>query len=162
MLGRQPAPGRRARPQVGGGRRPGGSGGGGQLAALQLSLHPGLLQLTMFVAPCRNEPFIIGVAGGTASGEVPAMPHILLRCTTPGCLVLVLLSWPLRAAAQTLPAAGKTTVCDQIIQRLHGGCWWGWRMRQHPGRPTHPSLSSPAAASVVPAAPVALLQTSAW
>lgn len=35
----------------------------------------------------RNEPFFIGVAGGTASG--------------------------------------KTTVCDQIMQRLHGTIHWG-------------------------------------
>ena len=35
----------------------------------------------------RNEPFFIGVAGGTASG--------------------------------------KTTVCDQIMQRLHGTILWG-------------------------------------
>lgn len=68
--------------------------------------------------PRRNEPFFIGVAGGTASGRAAA------SCAALKCQLAVLRRrcghGSLNALAPS--AAGKTTVCDQIIQRLHGGC----------------------------------------
>lgn len=54
------------------------SGGGG--AAAVASTQPLNCLLRIPGAPCRNEPFFIGVAGGTASGEQRGAKARMLAC----------------------------------------------------------------------------------